>query len=70
MRRNRATRLYPESRDVYGDESRWGTDSDPSDDKDSWIDDGPWITDCAWAETNISESLTLKFLGSHAIIRS
>ncbi len=36
-------------------------------DSDSWIEDEPWFDDDSWGEGNLSESLTIKYLGPQAI---
>jgi len=41
--------------------------SDSWSESDSWIDDEPWIDDDTWDDGNLSESLTIKYLGPQAV---
>ncbi len=35
--------------------------------EDSWIDEDTWIDEEAWGDENLSESLTIKYLGPQAV---
>ena len=69
MRKHSAIDPYPESRDLSNDEGQWASDSEEWSERDPYGDSDLWIADDPWAESNVSESLTLKYLGSQAMPR-